>query len=115
MAEASDALFPPTFLQRLEYLRIVSRRAFAGRRRRKASLHVVEIARGSRTHYHKRLTEIYFVLKGRGRMEADGRTIALRPMTAVLLEPGCRHRAVGNLRILNVVIPGFDPRDEWFD
>ena len=29
--------------------------------------------------------------------------------------PGVRHRAVGRMTILNVVVPPFDPADEWFD
>ena len=27
----------------------------------------------------------------------------------------CRHRALGDLKIVNVSLPVFDPRDEWFD
>jgi hypothetical protein len=33
----------------------------------------------------------------------------------VLIPPGVRHRAVGRMTILNVVVPPFDPGDEWFD
>ena len=29
--------------------------------------------------------------------------------------PGCRHRAVGRLKIINIPIPAFDSGDEWFD
>jgi len=36
-------------------------------------------------------------------------------MTAVLVKPGCRHKAVGTLRVVNVPVPAFDPDDEWFD
>jgi hypothetical protein len=36
-------------------------------------------------------------------------------MTSIFIKPGCRHRAVGKMRILNVVIPPFDAEDEWFD
>jgi hypothetical protein len=32
-----------------------------------------------------------------------------------MIKPGCRHRAVGDLRILNIPVPAFDPADEWFD
>ena len=38
-----------------------------------------------------------------------------KPMTSVMIKPGCRHRAVGRLKILNIAIPKFDPHDEWFD
>lgn len=92
-----------------------SRRAFADDPDRTASCHVVEIREGSRTHYHKTMTEIYYVLEGEGAVELDGDRLPLRPGTAVKILPGCRHRAVGRLKIVNVVIPAFDPADEWFD
>jgi hypothetical protein len=34
-------------------------------------------------------------------------------MTTVMIPPGCVHRAVGNLRIINVPMPPFDPADEF--
>lgn len=64
------------------------------------------------------MTEIYVVLEGEGTMELDGEIIPIRPMTSVMIKPGCRHRAIrGNssLKILNVAIPKFDAEDEWFD
>jgi mannose-6-phosphate isomerase-like protein (cupin superfamily) len=61
------------------------------------------------------MSEIYLILDGEGHMEVDDDVIPLRPMTAVLIRPGCRHRAVGNLRLVNVPIPAFNPDDEWFD
>jgi hypothetical protein len=36
-------------------------------------------------------------------------------MSSVLIKPGCRHRALGNLKIINIPIPTFDPDDEYFD
>ena len=92
-----------------------TRRAFATPDNAVATLHVVDIAATSRTHYHKKLTEIYLVLEGEGHMELDGDVVPLAPMTAVLIKPGCRHRAVGSLRIVNIPVPAFDPADEWFD
>lgn len=92
-----------------------TRRAFATPDNTVATIHLVEISADSRPHYHKRLTEIYLVLEGEGHMELDGDIVPLKPMTAVLIKPGCRHRAVGNLRIVNIPIPAFDPADEWFD
>lgn len=80
-----------------------------------ASLHMVDISEESRVHYHKRMTEIYLILEGNGHIELDGEIFPVRPMTAVLIKPGCRHRAVGDLRVVNIPIPPFDPTDEWFD
>ena len=40
---------------------------------------------------------------------------AVRPGGAVLIPPGVRHRAAGRIAILDVVVPPFDPADEWLD
>jgi mannose-6-phosphate isomerase-like protein (cupin superfamily) len=92
-----------------------ARRAFADVASNVASLHVVDIEHDSRTHYHKRMTEIYLVLEGEGQMELDGKVVPVKPMTAIYIRPGCRHRAIGKLRIVNIPVPAFDEADEWFD
>ena len=93
----------------------MTRRAFGDDPDGIASLHVVDITEDAQTHYHKKLTELYYVLEGHGQMELDGRLVDVRPGSSILIKPGCRHRAIGNLKILNVPIPAFDPDDEWFD
>ncbi len=92
-----------------------TRRAFVDDPDGVATLHLVEISEDARTHYHKRLTEIYYILEGEGEMELDGERHTVRPGDAVLIKPGCRHRAIGKLRVLNIPVPAFDPDDEWFD
>lgn len=92
-----------------------ARRAFAGVADALASIHIVDIQQDSRTHYHKKMTEIYVVLHGQGHIELDGRLFPIKPMTAIYIPPGCRHRAIGQLKVINVPIPPFDPADEWFD
>ena len=93
----------------------MTRRAFADDPDGIASLHVVDISVDAKTHYHKKLTEIYYVLEGTGQIELDGDRIDVGPGSAVLIKPGCRHRAIGKMKILNVPVPAFDPEDEWFD
>jgi mannose-6-phosphate isomerase-like protein (cupin superfamily) len=90
-----------------------ARRAFAGIEGGPASVHIVEISSDARTHYHKRQTEIYVILEGSGHLELDGELVSVRPLTAVLIPPLCRHRAVGRMKILNTVIPPFNPWDEY--
>ena len=92
-----------------------ARRAFADVPDGAASLHMVEISEDARAHYHRRLTEIYYILDGEGEIELDGERHPVQPGDAILIKPGCRHRAIGRLRVLNVPIPAFDPEDEWFD
>jgi hypothetical protein len=48
-------------------------------------------------------------------VELDGERVQVSPGSAVLIPPGVRHRAVGPMRVLIVVVPKFDPADEWFD
>jgi hypothetical protein len=93
----------------------LSRRAFTFPQNALATVHLVDISADSRLHYHKKLTEIYLVLEGEGFVELDGALTPVKPLTAVFIKPGCRHRAVGKMRVLNVPIPAFDPADEWFD
>jgi mannose-6-phosphate isomerase-like protein (cupin superfamily) len=92
-----------------------ARRAFADVPSALLSVHLTEISETARTHYHRRLTETYVVIEGEGWLELDGERVPLKPLTAVTIRPGCRHRAVGKLKLLNIVVPAFDPEDEWFD
>jgi mannose-6-phosphate isomerase-like protein (cupin superfamily) len=93
----------------------ISRRAFVSQDNPVATLHMVDIKADSRVHYHKKLTEIYLILEGEGFMELDGETVPVKPLTAIFIKPGCRHRAIGKMRLINIPIPAFDPEDEWFD
>ena len=92
-----------------------SRRAFVSPDNTVATMHIVDIEQDARVHFHKKLTEVYLVLEGEGYMELDGKMVPVKPFTAIFIKPGCRHRAVGKMRIVNVSVPAFDPQDEWFD
>jgi len=92
-----------------------SRRAFVAPDNPTATMHIVNIEADSKVHYHKKITEVYLVLEGEGKMELDGEIVPVKPFTAIFIKPGCRHRAVGKMRIVNVSIPAFDPADEWLD
>ncbi|NLH73320.1 MAG: cupin domain-containing protein [Verrucomicrobia bacterium] len=92
-----------------------ARRAFCVPDNQTASVHLTDIHLDARAHYHKRTTEIYIVLEGVGEIELNGHRYPLKPFTAVMIRPGCTHRAIGQLRIINVAIPAFDPADEWID
>ena len=75
-----------------------TRRAFTDDPEQIASLHLVEISNDSRIHYHKRLTEIYYILEGAGEMELDGEQHAVQAGDAILIKAGCRHRAIPRRR-----------------
>ncbi len=92
-----------------------ARRAFVDEPDQIASIHQVTIKQDSETHYHKHHTEIYYVLEGTGQIELDGERFSIKPGDSILIKPYCRHRAIGQLTILNTSIPVFDTKDEWFD
>ena len=90
-----------------------SQRAFTSDEHRLASFHIVKIKQDSHLHFHKKTTEIYYVLEGSGRIEVDGESIAISAGFSILIKPGCRHRAVGDMTIINMVTPAFDAADEF--
>jgi mannose-6-phosphate isomerase-like protein (cupin superfamily) len=93
----------------------VAQRAFADLPNSPCSVHFVSIENDAKRHFHRQMTEIYVVLEGEGMLELDGETVPLKPLTAVMIKPGCRHRALGTFKILNIAIPKFDPADEFSD
>src|SRR4051812_20046947 len=92
-----------------------SRRAFLDVPGGRASLHRVDISVDAKVHFHKRLTEIYYVLEceAGAAMELDGERVLVKPGMSVYIPPFTRHRAVGNMQVLVVALPQFDPADEW--
>lgn len=93
----------------------LTRRAFTEDADQSASVHLLDVQIDAQLHYHKKITEVYFILEGEGYLDLDGERVSVQPMTSILIKPGCRHRAVGDLRVVIVAIPTFDASDEWFD
>lgn len=95
----------------------MSRRALGDDDAFPGTLHQVEISSDARLHYHKRLTETYYFLEcgPDAQMQLDDETIDVRVGMCIVIPPGVRHRAIGQMRVLNIVMPEFDPADEWFD
>jgi mannose-6-phosphate isomerase-like protein (cupin superfamily) len=94
-----------------------ARRAFAEVEQYPGTIHLTEISADARLHYHKRLTETYYFLEceAGAQMQLDEELIPVHAGMCIMIPPGVRHRAVGKMKILNIVLPKFDPADEWFD
>ena len=94
-----------------------ARRAFADVEEFPGTVHVTEISADAELHYHKRLTEMYYVLQcdAEAQMQLNDELIPLKTGMCVLIPPGVRHRAVGKMKVLILVLPKFDGSDEWFD
>ena len=70
----------------------LTRRAFVDDPDQAATLHLLDVEADAQVHYHKKITEIYFILEGEGFLELDGELIPVQPYSAILIKPGCRHR-----------------------
>jgi mannose-6-phosphate isomerase-like protein (cupin superfamily) len=79
----------------------------------------LEVEQATERHYHRVAEEIYFVLKGQGRMEVDGETTYIRPGDAVLIPAGAWHQLENNgtseLRILCCCAPPYSHDDTFFE
>jgi mannose-6-phosphate isomerase-like protein (cupin superfamily) len=94
-----------------------ARRAFTAAEDLPLTIHETDISHEAQAHYHRRLTEVYYVLEcgPDAEMELDGQRVPLVKGRAVRIPPGVRHRAIGEMKVLVIVSPKFDPGDEWFD
>lgn len=94
-----------------------ARRAFAEVADFPATVHQTEISTDAKVHYHRRLTEVYYVLEcaAGAELQLDLERVPLEPGRCILIPPGVRHRAIGKMKVLIIVFPKFDPADEWFD
>lgn len=95
----------------------IARRAFMDAAEFPGTVHVTEISEKAQRHYHRTLTETYFFLNcdDDAQMELDDEVIPIRERQCLVIPPGVRHRALGRMIVLIIVLPKFDPADEWFD
>lgn len=75
--------------------------------------HAVDID-GAREHFHKRGTELYYVLEGEGTVRLDGVDHAVRKGSIVHIPPGVVHGAEGRMRVLVVGVPDISEEDAFF-
>ncbi len=92
----------------------VSRRALLDVPEFPGTIHRTEISVEAKLHYHRRLTETYYVLECQAdaKLQLDDELVPVGPGTCIVIPPGVRHRAVGKMTVLIVVLPKFDPEDE---
>ena len=69
----------------------------------------------SKEHYHREMTEFYYVLSGGGQMVLDGETTQIRQGDLVLIPPGVRHTSEGEMEVLIFGVPPQEETDIYFD
>ena len=69
----------------------------------------------SRYHYHRRMTEVYYVLSGGGTITLDGETLPVREGDIVLIRPGVWHTSKGAMNVLITGVPASEATDIFFE
>lgn len=79
----------------------------------------LEVEQATERHYHSVAQEIYFVLKGQGKLEIDSEITYVRPGDAVLIPAGAFHQLENNgtseLRFLCFCTPPYSHDDTLFE
>ena len=78
-----------------------------------AWVHAVDID-AAEPHFHRRATELYYVLEGDGVVVLNGVEHKVRKGSLVHIPPGVEHAARGRMRVLVVGIPDIDD-DDFFE
>ncbi len=69
----------------------------------------------SRNHYHKQMTEFYYVLKGSGEIVLDGERRPIKQGEVALIPPGVWHTSEGDMEVLIVGVPPLETEDVHFE
>lgn len=79
------------------------------------TIHRTDIDRAAKPHYHKRITEIYYIIscEAGAAMVLDGERIPLHEEMALFIPPETIHHLDGKAKVFIVAWPKFDPADEY--
>ena len=79
-----------------------------------ASFHVTEI-KDSAKHYHRNVTELYYILEGRGTLELGADLVEVEPGMLIQIDPLTTHRlrSEEGVRTIVLALPAIDPEDEY--
>lgn len=78
-----------------------SERFFTGKDKGALGLHRTTIS-DAKPHYHKVMTEVYYVLEGSGAIMLDGVRYAVEKGSAILIPPGVVHNGEGVYQVVVV-------------
>ena len=76
-------------------------------------IHRVSITAEAKKHFHKKTTECYVILSGKGQIDLDDATHDVAPDDVIFIPPMTRHALRGQFEIINIVLPFFDSADEF--
>ena len=114
---ARDCCRPFTTEDGSEIRELLARRNSAIRHQSLAEA-TLRAGQSTRAHFHPRAEEIYYILKGRGRMRIESEERNVVPGDAIAIPPGARHQISHQggeeLVFLCCCAPGYEPEDVVF-
>jgi len=69
----------------------------------------------SRYHFHRRMTELYYVLSGSGTITLDGEKYPIQQGDIVLIRPGVWHTSEGEMNVLITGVSAGEATDIFFE
>ena len=69
----------------------------------------------SRYHYHREMTEFYYVLSGGGTIKLDDEVREITAGDLVVIKPGVWHTSDGEMDVLILGVPAGEQTDVWFE
>jgi mannose-6-phosphate isomerase-like protein (cupin superfamily) len=69
----------------------------------------------SRYHYHKIMTEYYYVLTGSGTITLDGEKMPIAAGDLIVIKPLTWHTSEGEMEVLIMGVPAGEQTDIWFE
>lgn len=69
----------------------------------------------SKYHYHREMTEFYYVLSGGGTITLDGEKKPITEGDLVVIKPGVWHTSDGEMDVLILGVPAGERTDVWFE
>jgi quercetin dioxygenase-like cupin family protein len=69
----------------------------------------------SKCHYHKQMTEFYYVLSGGGTITLDGEKREITAGDLVVIKPNVWHTSDGVMDVLILGVPAGERTDVWFE
>ena len=69
----------------------------------------------SKKHYHREMTEFYYVLSGGGTISLDGEVREITAGDLVVIKPGVWHTSDGEMDVLILGVPAGEQTDVWFE
>ena len=57
---------------------------------------LAQFEKGKGSHYHKKKTEFFYCLKGRGKVIIDSKKQTLKSGSSIIIKPGMRHQFISD-------------------